>query len=118
VNSLAPAASPQVAAGARHTLLRCASGTVWATGWNRYGQCCCCFKPAWRPGSGGAAAEGQRAPEAPGTEGLAQAWRCSHGEAVYRPLRVPLPEGTHRAQHAWAGPWHTLLAVVAPSDKV
>ena len=73
----------QVACGGRHTLVRCASGAVYATGWNRYGQCCCCCSGAHRePSSCGAAS----------AEGLSQAWCCGHGEAIYRPIRVHLSQ--------------------------
>ncbi|GBF99219.1 hypothetical protein Rsub_11426 [Raphidocelis subcapitata] len=70
----------QAACGARHTLLRCASGAVYAFGWNLYGQCCCC----WESDGGG------------GT-GISRAWGCAHGEAVYWPLRVRLEPAAGRA---------------------
>jgi hypothetical protein len=84
---------PQVACGARHTLLRCASGAVYAFGWNRYGQCCCCWDGEGGCGAATATAAGGAASgEAAGCgdAGIWRAWGCAHGEAIYWPLRVRL----------------------------
>lgn len=96
----------QAACGARHTLLRCASGAVYAFGWNRYGQCCCCHG---RELDGHAAGDpcGSGGRTGGGLEGLwggcvAGAWGCPHGEAIYRPLRVRLTllsEEEHHHHH-------------------
>jgi hypothetical protein len=71
----------QAACGARHTLLRCASGAVYAFGFNAYGQCCCCVASAAAPP---AAATLEQA-------GVSRAWTCAHGHAIYSPVRVRVP---------------------------